>query len=63
MKFINHGTIIQFIPDTDDDTDFLENRCQSEDWQWMGHTLCVSYREAGVIAEAMVEDGLLEVVS
>jgi hypothetical protein len=57
FKIENQGTIIVFTPLTKAAEAFLE-RCDTAPWQWMGPSLVVDHRPAGMLLYHIKDEGL-----
>lgn len=58
IRIIDQGSIVQFMPLTDDGAAFLQHSLDHEGWQWMGRSLCVDHRFANGVIELAVAEGL-----
>ena len=53
-----HGSVVGFTPMTDAAREWIDEKCQTEGWQWLGATLNVDVGLAGELAAGMQADGL-----
>ena len=60
MKIDNQGTVVLFIPETDEEYDWLQNNTQNEPHQWRGKALVADHRPARELIEAVVEMGFVK---
>ena len=47
MLIVNHGTVVQFIPNSKAEFQLLHDTLDTEPWQWMRTTLVLDHRVAG----------------
>ena len=55
----NFGSIVGITPMTPAAREWIDENCQTEEWQWLGLTLNVDRRYAADILEGMQEAGLI----
>lgn len=58
VVFSNAGSIIVFTPLTPAGEQWFDENVASEDWQWMGPSLCVDHRPALELLAGIAESGL-----
>jgi hypothetical protein len=46
-------SIVQFTPETADESEWLDENVQAESWQYMGKSLCIDARYAGDLIEGI----------
>lgn len=57
MRINNEGSVVQFIPESDEETDWLNEEVLADDFQWLGKTLVVDYRMAQDLFQAVRDAG------
>lgn len=59
VKVDRYGSIVGFAPMTPAACEWIEERCQTEGWQWLAGVLNVDMKYAGDIVAGMQADGLI----
>lgn len=57
MRVQDEGTIVLFIPESDEEHEWLKENTNNEDWQWLGRNLAVDHSMAGDLARGIEADG------
>lgn len=58
VEVVNEGSIVLLKPQTPEGSQWLQEHCQHESWQWFGHALAVEPRYAEAVIDGMIADGL-----
>jgi hypothetical protein len=54
---MDHGSIVEIRPLTDEALQWLADNAAAEAWQWLGGSLCVDRRYAAPLIEGIEADG------
>ncbi len=52
------GSIVQFVPRTNEAVDWVDENLEVESWQYMGAAICLDHRMAQDVLIGIVTDGL-----
>jgi hypothetical protein len=63
MRIDDQGTIVLFIPETDEEHAWLQTNTQNEEWQWQDRSLVVDHRLAPWLLKAVEEAGFFKLVA
>ena len=55
----DHGTIFRIVPLNAQAVAWIDERCETEPWQWMGNALCIDHRPAGDLLAVMAQAGVV----
>lgn len=55
----NEGTVFVFNPLTARAKEWIDEKVQTESWQWLGTRLVVEHRYAWALAQGMQDEGLV----
>ena len=59
FTFIDQGTIMLVIPDTQAAREWVDKNLALEPWQWLGPGFACEPRYAGDLADGILADGLI----
>lgn len=59
IEIINQGSLVGFLPRTNEGANWLNDEVQAEPWQFMGRVLYVDHRMAAPLIEAAIGDGII----
>lgn len=58
IQIVNEGSVVSFIPQTEEGQSWLDSNLEVDGWQKLGKAVIVEARLAGAIIEGMENDGL-----
>lgn len=59
IQLHNEGSLVGFLPLTEEGRTWLREEVQAEAWQFLGGALYVDHRMASPLIEAACDDGLI----
>lgn len=57
IKIVDEGSVILFVPKNDEAKTWMNENLQVEGWQRLGDNIAVDHRSAGIIIEALEDNG------